>query len=152
MSGNVSFHAKASVPPGTQPFLEKVELQGDFGIGAGTFTKVDTQEGVEHLSEGALGEEDHHKVEKDEDTSENVLSDLRGHVLLKDGIARFSNLSFSVPGALAQLQGSYNLLTETIDLHGTLTTASEPAKPTQGMKALMLKVLEPFFKQNASAT
>jgi len=42
------------------------------------------------------------------------------------GTARFSNLSFSVPGALAQMQGTYNLITEKIDLHGTLKTESEP--------------------------
>ena len=124
MSGVVSFHAKASMPPGRRPFLEKVELQGDFGIDAGRFTKSDTQEGVNHLSEGALGEEDHHKTEKDKDDPETVLSDLKGHVLLKDGTARFSNLSFSVPGALAQMQGTYNLITEKIDLHGTLKTLS----------------------------
>ena len=67
---------------------------------------------MNRLSEGALGEEDHHKTEKDEDDPETALSDLKGHVRLRDGTARFSNLSFSVPGALAQMQGTYNLLTQ----------------------------------------
>ncbi len=147
MSGMVSFHAKVSIPPGQRPFLEKVELKGDFGIDAGSFTKSDTQEGVNRLSRGALGEEDHHKTEKDEDDPETVLSDLKGHILLRDGTARFSNLSFSVPGALAQMQGTYNLITEKIDLRGTLKTDSEPSDTTHGMKALMLKVLDPFFKK-----
>jgi hypothetical protein len=146
MSGIVSFHAKFSVPPGRRPFLEKVESQGDFGIGAGTFTKSDTQEGVNHLSEGALGGKDHHSTEKDQDDPETVLSDLKGHVVLKGGTARFSNLSFSVPGAVAQMHGTYNLLTESIDLHGTLKTDSKPSGTTQGIKAVMLKVLDPFFK------
>jgi hypothetical protein len=144
MSGMVSFHANVSIPPGKEPFLEKVELQGDFGIDAGSFTKSETQEGVNHLSEGALSEED---TGKDKDDPETALSDLKGHVRLKNGTARFSNLSFSVPGALAQMQGTYNLLTEKIDLHGTLKTDSEPSKTTQGMKALILKVLDPFFKK-----
>jgi len=147
MAGTVSFHANVSIPPDRRPFLEKVELQGDFGIDAGSFTKPDTQEGVNRLSEGALGEEDHHKTEKDEAGPETALSDLKGHVLLRDGTARFSNLSFSVPGALAQLQGTYNLVTEKIDLRGTLKTDSEPSNTTHGMKALMLKVLDPFFKK-----
>jgi hypothetical protein len=147
MSGIVSFQARVSLPPGKRPFLEKVELQGDFGIDAGSFTKSDTQEGVNHLSQGALGGEDHHKTEKNEEDSETVLSDLKGHVLLRNGTARFSNLSFSVPGALARMQGTYNLITETIDLHGTIKTDSEPSDTTHGMKALMLKVLEPFFKK-----
>ncbi len=155
MSGVTSFHAKVSIPPGTRPFLEKVELQGDFGIDAGTFTNSNTQQGVNHLSEGALfqkdSKEEDHKNEKsgnDEDP-ETVLSNLTGHVLLKDGIARLSNLSFTVPGASAQLQGTYNLITEKIDLHGTLRTESSPSNTTSGVKALILKVLSPFFKKKA---
>jgi hypothetical protein len=97
MSGTVSFHANVAIPPGKRPFLEKVVLQGDFGIDAGSFTKSDTQEGVNHLSEGALGEEDHQETEKDKDDPAAVLSDLKGHVLLRDGTARFSNLSFRSP-------------------------------------------------------
>jgi hypothetical protein len=147
MSGIVSFHARVSVPPERRLFLEKVKLQGDFGIDAGSFTKSDTQEGVNRLSAGALGQEDHHKNEQDEDDPETVLSDLKGHVLLKDGTARFSNLSFNVPGASAQLQGTYNLITERVDLRGTLKTDGEPSNTTHGMKALMLKVLDPFFKK-----
>jgi AsmA-like C-terminal region len=146
MSGIVGFHAKVFIPPGRRPFLEKVELQGDFGIDNGSFTKSNTQEGVDRLSEGALGQENRYKT-KDKDDPETVLSDLKGHVLLRDGTARFSNLSFSVPGALAQMQGTYNLITETIDLRGTLKTDSEPSDTTHGMKALMLKVLNPFFKK-----
>ncbi len=148
MSGITSFHAKVSIPPGARPFLEKVDLQGDFGINAGTFTNSSTQEGVNHLSEGALSNEQaERKAEKNEDDPETVLSDLKGHVVLKDGTARFSNLSFSVPGATARMQGTYNLITEKIDLHGTLTTVSQPSKTTSGVKALMLKVLNPFFKK-----
>jgi hypothetical protein len=147
MSGVVSFHARVSIPPGKRPFLEKVELQGDFGIDAGSFTKSDTQEGVNRLSQGALGEEDRPETEKNEDDPETVLSDLKGHVWLRDGTARLSNLSFSIPGALAQMRGTYNLLTEKIDLRGTLRTDSEPSKAARGIKTLMLKVLDPFFKK-----
>ena len=39
MSGVVSFKAKVSLPPGDRRFLQKVQLQGDFGIDAGSFTK-----------------------------------------------------------------------------------------------------------------
>jgi hypothetical protein len=76
-----------------------------------------------------------------------VLSDLKGHVLLKDGTARFSDLSFTVPGAEAHVQGTYNLITEKIDLHGTLRTDAEVSKTTHGVKALLLKFLDPFLKK-----
>jgi hypothetical protein len=145
MSGTVSFNAKVSVPPGKKPFLNKVELQGDFGIDAGNFTKADTQQGVNSLSQGARGDKNH-ATEKDHTDPRNVLSDLKGHILLSKGIATFSNLSFGVPGALAQMRGTYNLISEKIDLHGTLKTEAEISKTTHGMKSLMLKVLDPLFK------
>jgi len=75
-----------------------------------------------------------------------VLSNLKGHVLLNNGIATFSRLSFGIPGALAQMCGTYDLISEKIDLHGTLKTEAEVSKTTHGIKALMLKVLDPFFK------
>ncbi len=147
MSGTVSFHAQVSIPPGKRPFLKKVGLQGDFGIDAGSFTKFETQQGVNKLSEGARGEEDHHEPDKSEPEAETVLSGMKGHVVLKDGTARFSKLSFNVPGALAQLQGTYNLISQQIDLRGTLKTDSEPSKTTHGAKAFILKLLDPWFKK-----
>jgi AsmA-like C-terminal region len=145
MSGIVTFQAKISVPPGETPFLKKVGLQGDFGIDAGSFTKPDTQQGVNSLSQGALGDKNH-KAENDGDAPQNVLSDLKGHVLIRDGIATFSDLSFGVPGASAEMRGTYNLISTKIDLHGTLKTQEEVSKTTHGIKSVMLKVLDPFFK------
>jgi hypothetical protein len=149
MSGAVSFRAKVSIPPGKRPFLEKVELQGDFGIDSGSFSKSETQNGINHLSQGARSDSDEvpPKTRQEQDDPETVLSDLRGHILLRDGTAQFSSLSFSVPGALAQMHGTYNLITEKIDLHGTLRTDSAPSNTTQGIKSLLMKALDPFFKK-----
>jgi hypothetical protein len=148
MSGFTSFHAKVYIPPGARPFLGKVELQGDFGVNAGSFTNSSTQQGVNHLSEGALfDEKGRREPEKNEPDPETVLSNLKGHVVLKDGTAKFFNLSFGVPGASAQMQGTFNLITEKINLHGTLKTESQPSKTTSGVKAAMLKILSPFFKK-----
>ena len=65
MSGVVSFNARVSFPPGEESFLKKVELQADFGIDGGSFTKSDTQQGVNSLSQGALGDKNH-KTENDD--------------------------------------------------------------------------------------
>ena len=149
MSGSVNFKAKVSIPPGEKPFLKRVELQGDFGIDAGSFTKTDTQQGLNSLSLGARGEKNP-KPEKDDTDPQNVLSNLKGHILLNNGVATFSDLSFGIPGALAQMRGTYNLISEKIDLHGTLRTEAEISKTTHGIKSLMLKVLDPIFKNKPS--
>ena len=140
MSGSVTLRAKAEIPPGHRRFLEKVKLRGSFGIGAGIFSKPSTQEGVNKLSAGARGE-------KDPADPETVLTDLTGQVVLEDGAAKFSDLSFGVPGAAARMHGTYNLISHKIDLRGQMQVDSMISNTTSGAKALLLKVMEPFFKK-----
>jgi AsmA-like protein len=140
MSGSVILQAKAEIPPGHRRFLEKITLRGSFGIGGGIFNKPSTQEGVNKLSAGARGE-------KDPADPETVLTDLTGQVVLENGTVRFSDLSFGVPGAAARMHGTYNLISHKIDLRGQLQVDSKISNTASGAKALLLKVMEPFFKK-----
>jgi hypothetical protein len=140
MSGSLTFRVLAEIPPGPQKFLEKVKLRGSFGIAAGTFSEPSTQEGVNKLSAGAQGQ-------KEPVDPETVLTDLSGREDLAGGTARFSDLSFGVPGAAARLHGTYNLITEKIDLRGQLKLDSKLSNTQNGPKAFLLKAIEPFFKK-----
>ena len=140
MSGSVRFEGRAEIPPGKQRFLEKMKLLGGFGIEGGTFAKPSTQEGVDKLSAGARGE-------KDPADPETVLTDLKGQVNLVAGTARFSDLSFGVPGAAARMKGTYNLISHHVDLRGQLEVDSKISNTTRGPKAFLLKIMEPFFKK-----
>ena len=147
ISGRVSLRGKVEVPPVHQAFLEKLRMQGDFGIDEGQFTKGKTQEGINRLSESSRGET---KKQEDEDP-ETVLSNLAGHVEVHNGTATFSRLSFSVPGASAQFHGTYGLISKKVDLHGVLTTTGRLSDTTSGFKALLVKVITPFLKKKATA-
>ena len=140
MSGAASLKASVEIPPGGEPFLRKVSLEGRFGINGGEFSAPATQEGVDKLSAGARGEK------KSEDP-ETVVTDLTGQVDLRGGVARFSDLSFGVPGAAAQMHGTYNVINHKIDLHGQMQLDSKISNTTSGAKALMLKMMDPFFKK-----
>jgi hypothetical protein len=140
MSGSVTLKARAEIPPGKERFLEKVKLRGNFGIAEGTFSKASTQEDVNKLSAGARGE-------KEPADPETVLTDLTGQLNLLGGTATFSDLSFGVPGAAARMHGTYNLLDHKIDLHGQMQVDSKISNTESGAKALLLKVMEPFFKK-----
>ena len=140
MNGTIGFRAKVSIPPERRPFLQKVRLQGQFGVEAAKFTKPETQASIDRLSKGSLNE-------KEKDDPATVVSNLKGNVILKDGTATLSNLSFNVPGAAAEMNGTYNVINQKIDLHGTLQTESELSKSTSGTKAFLLKILNPLFKK-----
>src|SRR5437868_2665144 len=148
LTGVVSLAAKATIPPGSRPFVRKVELQGDFGIDSARFTSSNTQQRVDKLSEHARGEKKDDKDSKNEDDPENVLSDLKGHVVLKNGTATFTDLSFGIPGAIVRLHGTYDLISERIDLHGTLQMRAKLSDATSGVKSFLIKALDPFLKKN----
>ncbi len=140
LTGRFDFKGHALLPPENAPFKEKVQLEGDFGIGGGHLSNPATQANLERLSERAEGEKD--------DPPERVLSDLKGHVVLRGGIATFSNLSFSVPGALARLHGTYSLVTHEINLRGTVSMEANLSQTTKGVKSFFLKIMNPFLKKN----
>lgn len=140
MNGEFTFRGHATLPPEKEAFTRKVELEGDFGIEAAQLTNPTTQSNLEELSERAEGEKN--------DPPERVASDLKGHVVLSQGTATFSNLSFRVPGALVRLQGTYSLITHRIDLHGKLMMEAQLHQATSGVKSFLLKIIDPFLKKN----
>lgn len=143
LMGITSFRAHVTLPPGREAFVRKVQLQGEFGIGGAKFTNPTTEKSLTGLSLRARGKKD--KVEED---PARVLSDLRGQVALNDGVATFTDLNFTVPGARAQLHGAYNLVNERINLHGLLRMDSSLADATSGIKSFLLKALGPFLNSN----
>jgi hypothetical protein len=145
MTGSISLRAKIQLPPGPAGFLRKLDLAGTCGIGSGHFENPAFQQPVNALTKSARGEDKDHQAE-DPGT---VLSQLSGQVSVKNGVATLSNISFSAPGTRAQLQGTYNLLDQKVDLHGILHTEGKLSDTTSGFKALVLKAVGPFLKQKS---
>ena len=140
MSGEIVLRATAEFPPGDQPFLHKVQLGGSFDIAHGTFSNNKTQRGVDELSAGARGQ--------NKDEPEAVVSGLKGQVKLVEGLAHFSELSFSIPGAHADMRGTYGVSEpHRINLHGQMRVETRISKTTTGVKSFVLKIIDPIFKK-----
>jgi hypothetical protein len=157
MNGQTRLRAHVLIPPEGRPFLKELILQGEFGIDEAAFTKSATQTQVDELSERARGEKKDKGKDKNEgknrtpsesdaDDPENVVLNLRSHVEVRDGVAKFSDLSFNAPGASARMSGTYCLLNQQIDLHGTLKTDARLSQETRGIKSALLKPFDPLFK------
>ncbi len=142
--GPISFTAKAALPPGDRPFTERVRLAGTFDIDRAHFTAPNTQQGVDKLSADSQGE--HSTLAEDNDT----VSDLDGQVALKDGIARFSQVTFSVPGATADMAGTYSLLDKRVRFDGKMRMKATLSQATTGAKSVFLKILDPFYKKKGA--
>jgi hypothetical protein len=157
ISGVISFRAHVTIPPERRPFEQEVELVGDFGIEDSHFTKLGTQKKVNDLSERAQGKKVDDKKKKedkpsddnnDDEDSSRVISDLKGHVVLKNGVATLTDISFGVPGAVAYMHGTFNLVNQKIDFHGVLKTDAEFSKVGGGgIKSFFLKPFDAIFKK-----
>jgi hypothetical protein len=139
LTGAMTFRAQVLVPPGKRNFIKRVHLEGDFGIDAMRFTRS-AQENVDTLSQVAQGE-------KENDDPASVVGNLKGHVLLKDAIATFPDVFFIIPGALAHVHGTYGVLTQQVNFHGTLRVDNKLSKGSKGMKSFVLKLVESFLKK-----
>jgi hypothetical protein len=144
LNGTTDFHAHVVLPPGEGEFLQKVRLSGDFGVARGQFTKGSTQQQVGDFSERASGEKPDDRETEDK---ERVISKLSGHVELRNTIATCTNFSFVVPGATAEMHGTYGLESRKVDLHGMLKSDAELSKMTTGVKSLLLKPFDALFKK-----
>jgi hypothetical protein len=141
MLGPMNFRAHVVFPSGKTPFFKRVSLVADFNIAHGKFSSADTQSSVDSLSERSRG------IKHDDSTSDPVESGLSSHVTLTNGVAKFSNLAMTVPGATARMNGTFNVINEKIDFHGVLKTDVKLSDTTKGIKSVLLKPFDPIFKR-----
>lgn len=139
--GKIQFTSKMDLPPGDVDVIEKLRLDGSFGVGNAEFTTPTVQEKIETLSRKSRG------IDDDEITDERIVSDLKGSFVLRNAIVTFRKLSFMVPGAAVKLEGTYNLASGKIDFDGTLQMQAKLSETQKGIKSLLLKVVDPFFRK-----
>jgi hypothetical protein len=147
MTGVFSFAGHVDIPGGPEPFLQRLKLVADFGVGRGKFMNAKTERDLTRLSDSS---EKRH-AEATEQTSGDVLSNLRGHGAAANGMATLSDVFFAIPGASARLHGTYGLIGYRVNLHGSLLTTGNPSDAATGFKSFMMKVVTPFLKRKHSA-
>ena len=66
---------------------------------------------------------------------------------IRNGVVSTGRLTFHVPGALANLQGTYALHGGAVHLTGTMKMDADISHAATGFKSALLKPLDPFFKR-----
>ena len=145
MTGILNLKTKLLLPPGPVKVLDKLKLEGEFGVTNGQWASAEVREKLESFSRHAEGQPGN------EDAGSSV-SDLRGRFRLDQGVITFKDLTFSVPGAAVLLQGTYNLRGEALDFAGELRMKAKLSQTVTGTKSFFLKAVDPFFaKRGAGA-
>jgi hypothetical protein len=138
--GAVKVKTKFFLPAGKVDVVRKLRLDGEFALDQARFTSFDVQRKISSLSQRGQGDETPEK-------GESVVSKLRGRFVLENAALRFSDLTFSVPGAMVQLAGSYHLEAETMDFAGHLLLDASLGDTTSGAKAVLASIAQPFFRR-----
>lgn len=143
MIGGVSVQTRLRILPGNQDLVQRLQLDGGFAVRTAEFTNLGVQQKVTSLSRRGKGEHG-------SDDFEKTAFNMRGHFVLKQGLMTFSIVSFDVPGASVRLHGTYSLLRETLDFQGTLRLQAKLSQTTTGVKALLLKAIDPLFERRGA--
>jgi AsmA-like C-terminal region len=145
MVGRVALHTDFLLPPGQRDVFQRLELSGEFDVDDARFTNPDVQKKLTGMSLRARGRD------PAEPHPDNVVTGLNGRFRLHNGTVTFPSLTFAMPGASVDLNGSYALKSEAISFDGTLrmqATISQAAGG--GLKGFFLKIVDPLFRKKGA--
>lgn len=145
--GRVDLTTRMVLPAGSEDVVDRLQLDGTFQLAQARFTNLNVQQRITTLSRRGRGEETDEGAEH-----ERVVSNLRGKFRLANAALTFSELTFAVPGSIVQLHGSYNLHSQEMDFSGELLTDATLADMTSGVKSLLARLAQPFFRRKGGGT
>ncbi|HYK37853.1 AsmA-like C-terminal region-containing protein [Alloacidobacterium sp.] len=157
IAGVVSLKAHAHLTPQQNhaKFLQRLSVDGGFHLPDERVNDPAKEKTLTEFSERAQVSKHpvtNPAIEAEDSPPLDVLSSLEGQVKIRDGVVSTRWLTFSLPGASVNLNGSYNLSSGNVHLVGNLKMDSDISHVTTGFKSLLLKPLIPFFKKdNAGA-
>jgi hypothetical protein len=149
--GPVRLKSHAYIGPSGDPFLERLRVDGFFDIPTERLTNKTTEKNLTAFSaraQGANSQGSEHKSELGTDVSSaDVLSSVKGPAQIRNGIISSPHLVFEVPGAEANLSGTFALQGQIVQLRGDLKMESDISHAATGFKSVLLKPLAPFFRK-----
>jgi hypothetical protein len=146
MTGAITLNTHMVIPAADATVVDKLQLAGNFELAQAHFTNLNVQKRINTLSRKGQGDD------AAPDDSASAVSNVRGRFVMRDAAIQFSQLTFSVEGAVVQLAGTYNLRSQTIDFAGDLLLDASLAEMTSGIKGLAAHIAQPFFKRKGGGS
>src|SRR5215470_264525 len=145
MTGDLSLNTKLAIQPGPGVISRQLKLNGRFTANSAQPTSPEMREKLQELSRRAQGK-------PSDQSAGSATFDLKGRFDLQKGLATFSNLLFTIPGASLDLAGGYGLHSEELDFRGRLRLEAKLSQTTTGVKSFFLKAVDPFVKGKDAGT
>jgi len=145
--GRVDLTTRMVLPAGPEDVVDRLQLDGAFQLAQARFSNLNVQRRITTLSRRGRGEESDEGAEH-----ERIVSNLRGRFRLAKGTLTFSELTFAVPGSTVRLSGYYDLHSQEMNFKGDLLTDASLADMTSGVKSLLARLAQPFFRRTGGGT
>jgi hypothetical protein len=151
ITGAVSLRAHASLAPSSEGrFFHRLQVDGMFDVPAERVTDPKTEKRLTDFSYRAQDKKvpDAPKDDPQPESQADVLSSIAGPASIREEIVSTSGVRFQLPGAEANLKGTFVIHTRAVHLTGDLRMHSDVSHTATGFKSLLLKPLAPFFRKH----
>ncbi|HZP24689.1 MAG TPA: AsmA-like C-terminal region-containing protein [Terriglobales bacterium] len=145
VTGALQVKTKINLPPGKQPVLQRMQLNGTFHVSQAHFTSDTIKRVMLEMSRRGQGRPQDKSIT-------DVAAELAGNFHLKDRTLSFASLQFTVPGAEAQFKGSYNLRAQALNFAGDVRLRASLSEMVGGNKGWLLFPLDPLFSRHGAGT
>jgi hypothetical protein len=138
--GSAAFHWHFTAPLTSKDTVHEMRIDGAASLDNVEPSREQTREKLDVLS--ARGQGDPQAA-----GSIGARSDLHGLIAVRKGVAHLNDVSFRTPGESVRLHGTYQLLSEELNLAGTARLEAKLSQTTTGFKSALLRIVDPFFKK-----
>lgn len=152
MTGVVRVNTKFTLLPGVKDILDRLQMNGSIALDSGHFTSSTEQQMVDNMSKRSLGTPKEVQAPGVTFSKDDVVSTMSSKFRIENGILTLSGLKFHIPGADLDLNGTYKLEQEMLDMHGHAAMKAKVSETTTGTKSFFLKFADPFFSKRGKGS
>jgi hypothetical protein len=145
ITGRLRFTGDVLVPPGKEPVLRKLKIDGNFHVTDAKFTHENVRSAITELSRRGQGKPGDQSIQ-------DVPAEFGGVFRLQSSNLDFSDLQFMVPGAIAQMKGSYGLSSQQLDFVGDVRLNATVSQVVGGKARWVLAPFDPIFMKHGAGT
>ena len=145
LSGAMRFEARVDIRQGEEDVVDKLWVDGQFFLDDARFGSAMVQEKIDELSRRGQGRPEDESVD-------NVVSDMQGTFSLKDAQLTLPIVTFGVSGAQVQMAGTYGLRGGTLDFRGDVRLDAPVSQMVTGFKSWLLKPFDALLRKQGAGT
>ncbi len=145
MNGRLTLDGTLDLPPGDAELLQRLSVEGTFGLTRVRFADPAVQAKIDELSRRGQGK-------PSDATIVQVPSEMRGRVRLRRQQLALASVVFAAPGTTIDGSGWYGLASETLQFRGVARLDATVSRTMTGAKRFLLRPIDPLFKKQGAGT